>query len=487
MTFGENIKTIMTVSGIKGNQLANALGYDTSYISRWLTGEKLPSFRREDSLFRKLADYVVSMCSPSLLRVIASELNLAQPLETAEQYAKAIEMSLEQSYLCQKGIQTKYKSLASGGSFMLKEFNQVIVDTKGEAFSSHLAEYIFSAFSGNETSTVEILTTEQISYIPHLETDLVTALRDLCNSEHFIHIQHVILRKYLEEKGIQCCRGLVHVLKSIEGMKYDIFITDDPDVDETELAVLKDLMYLRKIRDAFAPYPYLLLSTDNWLVSSAGLAFEKLIRNTYPAIQYTTNLHLHKGRHLFNYMMQDRFLYIMNMMHPLYMSESFYREMYDKHHNSSVKWEFTFGARMYSAKNKTAILFKSAFIDYLYYGRIVFGEEIVTFSVEERIRHLQGLCEALRRNPELNVTILEDNNPLLCYSEVDSTLYLTEQAAHITFHNHRHDSIVINDIGLIRAFCGFAEALCELPDTVCIREQRLIEYVESSIHILEAD
>lgn len=45
MTFGQTLKQVLAISGLRASYLANDLGYDDSYISRWLSGQKLPSLR----------------------------------------------------------------------------------------------------------------------------------------------------------------------------------------------------------------------------------------------------------------------------------------------------------------------------------------------------------------------------------------------------------------------------------------------------------
>ena len=40
---------------MKSAHLADALGYDTSYISRWVNDIKLPSLKNNDDLFLKIS------------------------------------------------------------------------------------------------------------------------------------------------------------------------------------------------------------------------------------------------------------------------------------------------------------------------------------------------------------------------------------------------------------------------------------------------
>ena len=43
MEFGKNIEKLIQFSGQKNYSLAKELGYDVSYISKWISGERLPA------------------------------------------------------------------------------------------------------------------------------------------------------------------------------------------------------------------------------------------------------------------------------------------------------------------------------------------------------------------------------------------------------------------------------------------------------------
>lgn len=58
MTFGETLKALLDVSNIKQSQLAAHLGYDVSYISRWLNDSKLPSAKNNSAIFAQIAEYI---------------------------------------------------------------------------------------------------------------------------------------------------------------------------------------------------------------------------------------------------------------------------------------------------------------------------------------------------------------------------------------------------------------------------------------------
>ena len=51
MTFGRTLQELTRLCGVKRCNLADALGYDPSYISRWINGVKHPSLRSNCLLY----------------------------------------------------------------------------------------------------------------------------------------------------------------------------------------------------------------------------------------------------------------------------------------------------------------------------------------------------------------------------------------------------------------------------------------------------
>lgn len=56
--FGKTLRSLMDGAEVKERALAEALSYDTTYISKWLNGSKLPSSRNAESVIRQMAGFL---------------------------------------------------------------------------------------------------------------------------------------------------------------------------------------------------------------------------------------------------------------------------------------------------------------------------------------------------------------------------------------------------------------------------------------------
>ena len=69
MTFGRTLQELTRLCGVKRCNLADALGYDPSYISRWINGVKHPSLRSNDALPAQIAAYLTANAAPDVRKL----------------------------------------------------------------------------------------------------------------------------------------------------------------------------------------------------------------------------------------------------------------------------------------------------------------------------------------------------------------------------------------------------------------------------------
>ena len=78
MSFGEMLKEILTVNDIKMYNLAGALGYDKSYISKWVNGAKLPPSKDIDKLTERIGSFVAKECDEERKKLTARRFGFAK-------------------------------------------------------------------------------------------------------------------------------------------------------------------------------------------------------------------------------------------------------------------------------------------------------------------------------------------------------------------------------------------------------------------------
>lgn len=70
MSFGSDLRQILNVCHIKMTSLANCLGYDVSYVSKWISGTKFPSEGNIEQICGSIAKYSCDNASDKELRAL---------------------------------------------------------------------------------------------------------------------------------------------------------------------------------------------------------------------------------------------------------------------------------------------------------------------------------------------------------------------------------------------------------------------------------
>lgn len=108
MEFGKIVEKLIYFSGQKNYSLAKELGYDVSYISKWISGTMLPASKNIKIICDKIAYFIINNTNEYSKKEIIDYFNInIETCNTEEILKQHIEEILNQSYLISQ--QHKYK------------------------------------------------------------------------------------------------------------------------------------------------------------------------------------------------------------------------------------------------------------------------------------------------------------------------------------------------------------------------------------------
>ncbi len=98
MEFGKIIEKLIYFSGEKNYSLARELGYDVSYLSKWISGAMLPTSKNIKIICEKVADFTIDHTNMSSQSEIADYFNIEEDY-SGESLKEQIKNMLYESYL----------------------------------------------------------------------------------------------------------------------------------------------------------------------------------------------------------------------------------------------------------------------------------------------------------------------------------------------------------------------------------------------------
>lgn len=157
MSFGSELRQVLNICHVKMTSLANCLGYDISYISKWISGSKSPAEGSIESICGKIAGYCLSGATEKEVRVLQKHIGVPNGT-SMEKTIQPLAEYLMASYMLGKVESESARSIAAG-SF---ERTDVRLDNN---WGDCLEHFLRNVLSENHSDELEII----ISAVTFLE------------------------------------------------------------------------------------------------------------------------------------------------------------------------------------------------------------------------------------------------------------------------------------------------------------------------------
>lgn len=102
--FGTHLESLMTLTGVKSTLIAKELNYDTSYISKWITGKSLPSRKNIEKILLTISHVLISQTTDASVESLLDRFNAKNRTELED----AIRSFLRNSYYDTLGEMNDY-------------------------------------------------------------------------------------------------------------------------------------------------------------------------------------------------------------------------------------------------------------------------------------------------------------------------------------------------------------------------------------------
>lgn len=127
MEFGKIIEKLIYFSGEKNYSLARELGYDVSYLSKWISGTMFPTFKNIKIICEKIADFIIKHTNKSSQDEIADYFNIDKDeYHSEELLIEYIKNMLYESYLTSRENEDG-KIVEKSNRKKIPKYNSVIV------------------------------------------------------------------------------------------------------------------------------------------------------------------------------------------------------------------------------------------------------------------------------------------------------------------------------------------------------------------------
>lgn len=412
MEFSALLQKLIRISNVKPQILADRMGYDVSYISKWQSGAKLPSSRNAEELFGKMAHFFAVNTEAAQQKEIKEVLGLEYDGAGLE---KALEKCLLQSLLKQKEQKEEHRKVQERISYDSLWQDQ-------ETVAGAVGGMIYELCSRAERDVDIIVTCPFQEYVTK-ENDFFKKLEALEKRGITVRIHQFIDMEKFKKQTDAYCRCIAMYLNAIHSVRYDFYELPHEHADIPVL-VIKNGLLVTEIQEPFTREKYTTVIRSLPLVNAYYEAAYACLISRKPLVEEYSVHKMYQEKYIFDYMMQNEYRYLLRSMHIIHLPDDMLWELCRKYtgDQESALLQYNMNRNSFQAP-VTAVVYKSTLMDYIFDGKInIFGKE-AEVEREWRVRHITHLIEELEKNSSIRIFLLENNNPYIGYDDLQSTIY----------------------------------------------------------------
>ena len=485
MTFGETLKLLLDASNIKQSQLAAHLGYDVSYISRWLNDSKLPSAKNNSAIFTQIAEYISKNVNENEKNAICSMTECASGA-TDEELAAEIRCILEKAYEFRpsqpparsvKPSFFEYNGNISWITVSRSMINKAMADLVAEKTrdSTEKAVKVFAVSAGEDFSYSEC----RDFWTPIIE--------DMADGA----VVHIDMLAPFTETQYACgiIRDMLVFLFSLDnGIEADFYMRPNDYDENYSVWICKDTLCVEGSYDRFLRKYKTFFTKDKQVVSEYYGAAIELLRTRILLTERGSFEELYNKKYFQNFMLTGKFTALFNAMPAIFLSQELKDALYTEYEFPNTYSEMSeFFER--TLQSWSIVVYRSAVIEFFFDGKIYFNGRTVCLEKSQRSTLLESTLDALDSGNG-TLTILDDSNPILKRNDVGCALFMCTRSifAHRFPNNdlaQEMSSIVtINDSSVIDCCEELFKNIYELPNTFIVRDGEATAFLRQGFKLI---
>lgn len=409
MTFGETLSELLRLAGVKQAHLADYLGYDISYINKWLSGQKRPSVRNNSELFDKIAEFLVKNGGSGFASAVKARFGTDGP---AGEAAVAQVLSMSYSPAANEPPLTNSRSGNSSFGTISGRYADNVDRLNGAIRSAMQKEECIEFisiplpehFGGNDAKRTWQGYVDALPPGKRIHICLAADFRAGAHSDDLYHDVMIFLYGFDGRISFD----LFHTA-AFSGMNQGVYICR---------GVLLTIMF----RDVLAAGDSVLWSQDRELVNSYYNSAGRLISRSRQLIIRSGFDALYDRRYFRNFFFGsnvESFHTAMPLLPVQGAGELLPNASSGLDAERSGIWQYL----CEKAPARNAAIYEQAVMNFVYDGRAEFFGENVTLSPEERRSCLSALADAIEDGAS-DVYLIEDNNPELSVAEIGCSVFV---------------------------------------------------------------
>ena len=462
MEFGDALKKILELHDIKMYNLASYLGYDASYISKWVTGSKLPPIKNVKKITRAIAEFCADQGTPVQKKEFLAFLQIDIDDTNSDAYVSVIteyllELLTDSEITAKADLKSSLDTPRSQPNY-ITIFNQLFY----------------------QINSTELDLTMSLTFFCDLYKTLLNLSTDRFESAT---IRVMADPTQIRSASKEFCRKICNFFSCCQDIKF-LFYQTSSSIPQNQTGDFLIAMNEFVILPVCVPFTqagqYTFIEDHNFV--SASYSNAMIYLDSQPLLwTFAPGMSSIAKREVYRFDMGIPHRYILHTLTPCANAESLVSFLNESFPNAS---DYNFVIKNYrddALHIRDMFVYESTLLDFVHTGHIQVGPSIVvSLSEEQRRSYLEDfIAETELEDNPLNLRVVTDQNPVLPYTSFRLNLSLSDDTGFLLYcDDYSSDTIYLRTPEAIEVFNSMFRRIQELPEQYLLPPSQSKKYIQ---------
>lgn len=486
IAFGQLLEKLLHLSNQKKSALAKALGYDVSYISKWITGKNLPTQKSISDVCKVTAEFIVDSLNTSNVQELKSYFEIDEDVDTNIVLVQYLERSLKDSYMytAQKSVPNLYKKTHSEDNY--NSMTHINPRLRKQYLAKDANLYI------NKSDRLDLILSANIYQLNNSDKMAIADIKkDLfpIKDTREIKIRFLVGLEGNHSNIIFNTILIINMITTYPEVKFEVY---NCEVESNAIiAVMKDRIFHSAIFAKDGRCLFTNMSKDKQIVDEMYYTLEDILKNQgKPIVEIKDSIDIIKEKHYLQYIMGQDLRWLIGSMNELFMPFDLFEEIANSIFGDDEealkelkKINMLLQNIIYKSK-LNVLIYESEIKKYISGGYINFFNRPIKLTFEQRERHINYIKTLTAEYDNIEFKVVDGDFITEFKDNQNSSIYLSKniKMMNIDPKNGNHGYAIVRDNEFNNICDEFFDALWNSDRDIIVSDRNeIIERIDKTL------
>lgn len=486
ITFGKLLEKLLHLSNQKKSALAKVLGYDVSYISKWITGKNLPTQKSISDVCKITSEFIVDSLNISHMQELKNYFEIDEDVASNTVLAQYLERCLKESYMytAEKSVPNLYKKTHSEDNY--NSMTHINPRLRKQYLSKDANLFM------NNSDKLDLIISADLYKLNNSDkmaiADMKKELMSL-NSANNIRVRFLMGFDRDDSDIVFNTIMIINMITAYPEIDFEIF---NCEVDSNAvISVIKDrifhaAMYTKDRRCLFTN-----MSKNKDVVDEIYYSLEDILKNqAKPILEVKSTIDIIRKRIYLQYIMGQDLRWIIGHMNELFMPYDLFEEISESIFGDDKelldelkKINMLLQNVIYKSKLKV-LIYESDIRKYISVGKLNFFNIPLKLTFEQRERHINYIKKVIEEYDNVEIKLIDGDFVEVFKDTQDPSIYLSKNLKLMSINpreNH-NDYAIIKDSEFKNICDEFFEIIWNKESDIVVSNKiEILERIEKTL------